>query len=901
MMRFFRRLFKMLVASALVAGCLFLSSDDFGRTWRGFVIAQLAERGIHLDFEHLVLNPFGGLVARDVRVFNNSDRQQLLASVDRLNLDIDYGKLLDHEVVLEGLALSDANLVLPVDPAAATETTIELRNVSARAFIVDGRLDLRQAEGTLSGIRLSVTGDLALPPKKRDEAAKSAAKALAAERMDAINNNRERIQRGLEWLKRFDFVSAPLINIDVHGAMDQLQDLSAKVSFEAKGLSYEGYTCQQLRADAEFNAGLIDLHRLHLRDRLGELNASASWRLGAQDLRFRLTSSADLPGLATTFLDNDNLREVVFYEAPHLALDGIWHADGPLSKHKRPVHVTGRLDCGRFSSRGSVFDGLSANLGVAPEGVYLRDVLLRHETGTLAVQMLLHETEGLRYRAVLRMDPAPFLPFAKTEQTREIIRRFQFSQQSNIFVEVEGSGPEKLLNRCRHIGHGELRNFTYRGVDLGMISADVEFNGQQQYYRNVKVQRQEGEGEAAEVHVDGAGRIVELKGIHSKIDPVAVVGAFTSPVAATIARYRLPMTTNASVDGAIHWREPDKNDFKVQFSHPTGSAHYPLWDKDYVISAPAGTLTFKGQQLHFDVHGEVFGDSLSVRGDVDLTPGRTVYNATVKAGKMFYDVLGKDVPFQDVAVEVKDRGEDVDFNVQAGLMGGHLSLIGAVQDKPSGAPYHGELRIEDVSFRRFAQIYSPSNDTEGDLTGHFKFTGRLDDWNALKGKGVAIMVNGNLHAVPILGPLAPILGKIIPAQIKGYNIAKEANCTFEVADGYVITDDLEALTSTFRISSSGRIDFLHDHLDFIATVRLRGLTGIVLMPFSELLEYHGEGSISDPRWTPHVFKGASNQRTQPSRLSEPRPGEGGDADRRRPAPGEARKAAPSMFMRPGGR
>jgi hypothetical protein len=102
-----------------------------------------------------------------------------------------------------------------------------------------------------------------------------------------------------------------------------------------------------------------------------------------------------------------------------------------------------------------------------------------------------------------------------------------------------------------------------------------------------------------------------------------------------------------------------------------------------------------------------------------------------------------------------------------------------------------------------------------------------------------------------------MLGTILPKQIAGYNIAKEADCTFDVADGFILTKDFEALTSTFKILLDGKIDFIRDALDLTAQVRVRGLPGIVFLPFSELLQYKGEGSISKARWTSKILKGVT--------------------------------------------
>jgi hypothetical protein len=259
------------------------------------------------------------------------------------------------------------------------------------------------------------------------------------------------------------------------------------------------------------------------------------------------------------------------------------------------------------------------------------------------------------------------------------------------------------------------------------------------------------------------------------------------------------------------------------------------------------------------------------------------------------------MPFTSLQADVTSSGNKAPFKVSADLLGGRFSLNGQLNLKSKPHPYEGELRMDSLSFKRFAQVYSPEQSSEGDLTGHFNFTGKLDDWKALKGSGVLIILNGNLYAIPILGPLTPLLSTILPNPIRGYNVAKEANCTFRVADGFIVTKDAEALTSTFRIVSNGSIDFIHDEIDFDAQVRVRGLPGLVLRPVSQLLQYKAQGTMAKPAWKPHLF-GLTDSQTRRRRptdaeleaaaaLSKP----AAASDEAPPTPPDSKPSGPSIL------
>ncbi|HEY1081546.1 MAG TPA: hypothetical protein VGE29_04750, partial [Prosthecobacter sp.] len=279
MKRLIRSLFKLCVASALLGGALYAGTESFSRQWRDFIAGQMADRGLYLDFERLRLNPFGGLIARDVRIFTGKDRKKVLASVDRLNLEFDYGKLMEKMFVVDGLELSHVDVSLPVEDSETGPEVIKLEDFSARAFLREGRLEIRQAEGLLSGIRISIKGELTLPDKKDEESKLKLDNLSLAQQMKVLKSHRRGIRKGLDWLKRFKFDAPPEIRLEVNGPVDRPLELAARLFFEARGLRYDTYVCHSLMAEAEFDAGLIDLTRLYLKDPTGQVNANATWRM----------------------------------------------------------------------------------------------------------------------------------------------------------------------------------------------------------------------------------------------------------------------------------------------------------------------------------------------------------------------------------------------------------------------------------------------------------------------------------------------------------------------------------------------------------------------------------------------------------------------------------------------
>ncbi len=861
MFRFVRRLLLFLAASSVLAGGIYLNTATFRGQWHGFVTHELALHGVHLDFEHLTVNPFGGLVARGVRVYNDVSKKHLIAAVDRLNLDVDFGSLIEGRVKIDALELLHASVALPVDPERPELTVVELKELSARAFLKERQLDIRHAEGLLSGgLHISISGVVELPEPKLDQPG-----ASAQERLSAMREHRAQIQRGLDWLARFQAPHAPSLRVKVAGALERPQELKAELLFQAEGLQFEDYVWKELIAEAEYDGGFIDLRRLHLRDHLGTLDATATWRMGAEKVRFRLTSSADLPGLARAFFDSDQLREVVFYEAPQLSLEGSLHVGRTRPEGLLPAEVTGRLDCGRFGSRGEIFNSLSLSLGTTPEGIFVRDALLKHKTGTLGLSVMNHRVHGFKYDLVLRMDPNVFLPFVPMPKTREIIQRFGFDDSSHIDVHLVCAGPSTNLRECPSSGHGVLRNFRYKDVPFESVELDLALLGDIQNYANVRGRRADGPLEAELVFVNDAddAKWLRLVNVQAEADAAGVVRAFAPKAADQIERYRFSAGTEVTVNGTIGYKaNPQFNNYKVAFKNPVGGAHYVLWNEDYPIIAPYGDIHILGDVLNFDIKGRLFGDTLRAKGAVNLAPNVRNYDVDVQAGRFPYEVFGKKLPFGDVRAGVHNRDGNVRFDIAADVLGGGMTLKGSLNEDREPNPYDGELRMDALSFQRFAQVYSPGNESIGDISGHFKFTGRMNDWKALKGGGALLIVNGNLLALPVLGPLTPVIGAFLPTPIKGYNVAKEADCTFRVSDGFIVSENIEVESSAFRVVSRGNIDFIRDDIDFNAEARLRGL-GILLFPVTQLLGFKGSGTIGDAKWHPRIFGGGNKDERKP--------------------------------------
>src|SRR5437764_8735079 len=102
------RFVVIVILGAVVAGGWYLAKRGFGRSWRALVVEELHKRGVEASVQRLTLDPFRGLVAQDVRIFDYKERENTIAEISRVALDVNYAALLQHQSFLNALDIRNA-------------------------------------------------------------------------------------------------------------------------------------------------------------------------------------------------------------------------------------------------------------------------------------------------------------------------------------------------------------------------------------------------------------------------------------------------------------------------------------------------------------------------------------------------------------------------------------------------------------------------------------------------------------------------------------------------------------------------------------------------------------------------------------------------------------------------
>src|SRR6516165_4573494 len=135
----------------------------FGRHWRALLSKEFQRFGFQIRVRRLTLNPLRGLVAEDIEIYESDRKQTVIAQVSDLSLDINYANLFQGEPALNSVDLHDAKISIPVDASGPKAARIRVTGLQARVYFFPGRIEVRQASGTFSGIQLQASGTLVNP------------------------------------------------------------------------------------------------------------------------------------------------------------------------------------------------------------------------------------------------------------------------------------------------------------------------------------------------------------------------------------------------------------------------------------------------------------------------------------------------------------------------------------------------------------------------------------------------------------------------------------------------------------------------------------------------------------------------------------------------------------------
>ncbi len=777
-----RRFFQIVLLMLLLGGAgtmWYLYNKGFTRPWREWVVGELRKRGVEATFGKLTVQPFRGLVAGNVKVYDSPARKRLIAQVDEMVIEANYAHAARGEPFLDALTLVDASLQIPLDPRNPAGPAVKVEKLNTRIHLPPRQLIVARLDAEVFGIRVNASGQLANPED-------------AARGRDSGRN--EELQRYLWWLveelRALRFESRPpQLDVRFNGDLSKPETLLVEAELKGEMIRCADYRIESLAIAGAWQNSALSVPRFEARDAVGRLQLSASYqsKTGAVDLR--LHSGMDLPAFVRATRMTD-IGEFTFRSVPKL--DVRVAATLPKGDRQFAYQVTGTVSVGAFDYGNVQFERLTGAFAANGREWALRDMNIRHRSGgelKLDAQQSYDEKGVGDFRLGFEsgLNPEVFAPLLRAQGKEAAARFAMFKFTEAPRITLSARGPTAL--DCSASGKLTIGRTSYRGIAAEKGHANLRYNGRVLNVDDFVVHRAEGIG-GGSLAFNLTEKTVELKSIRVALFPM---------------------------DVAL-WVDPD---------------------------------------LRLDIEPYRFANkppNLLINGTVDqMQPHkRTRLDVKLESPAMNYTFCGKDLSLTDVKANLFFTDERLKLtNVRAGLFGGTVTGEGDISILKAKPGHVASLRFADMDFARLTKLYFGYDESQGKLNGAYHFTGTGDRGRLMRGEGELTVTDGNVFAIPFLGPFSDILNKIVPGM--GYNKAHKASARFSIAEGIISTKDFVIEGKGFSMIGDGRIWFLEDRMDFDMRLNARGLPGVVLFPVSKLLEYRAQSKFSEPIWRPKLI------------------------------------------------
>jgi len=755
------------------------------KRWRNLIMEELSRRGIEAEIEKLTFDPFEGLVARNVRIYEDEEHENVLATINNITLDIDLARLVKKEQFLNTIDLRDADISFPIDPKKPKGERIEISNFSARIQMPDDTIDIQRAEFEIGGLIVNLRGALTQPTPRSSTKTKEYSP-------EETRQQRVFVSDLIKEIKKFEVAAGkPQLEVEIFGDLDRPEEIEAKLQLRAAEITRRKYSCDLLEADIEFKYPEIVLDRLLIKDQFGELHGHAQHSIGGDSVSFDVESTIDSHTLLRSILDNPAFAEVEFLDPPQLQMEGEYFINEVPMPGRPPIRVFGSARCERFDSRGVEFESFHVDFAVDREKLFFRNLFLEHETGNADATVLFDGDKGMRYKATVDLSPKIFSLFIDNEIAKDMIDRFSFDRSPNFLIEFEGYGPAKDRNTWITSGSVSASDFKYRGTPVKNVFTYFALEDNVLDFTNFRLDRAEGFLTGDLASIDSNRMIATIEGVSGTIDPVGTTLYFAPHVSEKLKQYDFSQPPTVTLDGDIGLEKDADHDFTVTFKS-RHDARYTFLDKSLPIVAPDGKVEITGEELDLDLKAKLFEGDVHVTGKFDLSENGTAFTSTVA--------------------------------------------------------------IRKIDFGQLAETYELKTSSQGHFTGNATIAGNIGSLESIIANGSAVIHDGNVFAIPVLGPLSKMIDLMMPKKRQaGYSIASEASAKLYLSEGKLRAEEFNALAGGFNLVGGGTVDLIADDIDFDVQMNLRGAPGVVLYPVSRLFKYKGEGPIADPTWRPVNF------------------------------------------------
>lgn len=794
-----RSLAFLLIALALLAGLGILgwaNHTGLPQSWREAIAREVAKQGAHIEIGSLRYIPFKGVIATDLRVFSEAEHLREISRLEQVILVFDKTKLARGLIHLTKIELSDARLILPVDPKDPDSEILNVTGANGTVLMPGGRrLEVRDARGKIAGIDVTldarIIGYQQGGDHKPDDPDTGKRRRLLA-----------RVIKELEtW--HFDKNHPPSIRISAEGTVNNYSSIRAKLALKVHKMEKNGHVLDEISAEADMNGDILTVTSLRATDRRGVLEGRIDYDLRGRGGRFDISSSLEIPKLLKAWAGLPSLQDVVISGMQSVEAAGEFQLD---ENNQPQIRVTGHARCESVMLRGIAFDEVGGAFSWRDGDLFLRELRLVRPDGE-ATGKALFEWPLVRLALQTTLPLPVYRPFFVNHPLERVLADFSENEDAGVDVQLEGSFDTSNRKAWAFTGSGAVKNLSYRGVPAKSASCKFSLNHHELDfyegtavfdYKNYPLRKafggaSEGTAKVGRIRFVRESRLVEVENVTGTMWAAPVLRLFAPKIADSLEQYRFHQPPVMTGSGIVDVTPAGRTTMDISFTSKH-TADYLFLGENLSLGSPRGKVAIRGQRVIVsDLQLSAFGGPVTARFD------------------------------------------------------------------HSGGVLSGDVSWTQLSLPALTSAYGFQMKGGGTATGRIDFSLQDGKIGTLAGDGLLALEKAELFSVPMFGPLTPLIGGVLNDETAGIQQAKNAFCTFGIEDGILTTNDFQTSTPSLNFAGEGTIDLRDRSIDMIMRMNARGILRFItlpLRPFSGLFQFHGTGPLKKPEWNSMKFSAA---------------------------------------------
>ncbi len=653
-MRRFLQIVLALVLLCAGATMWYLYRKGFSKSWREWLVDELRNRGVEVSFTKLTVEPFRGLVAKDVRIYQNASRKRVLAKVDEIVVEANYAHAARGEPFLNALTLVDASLDLPLDPKKPDGPAVRVEKLNTRLHLPPKQLLVARLEAEVFGVRIKAAGQLANPLFTK-----------ATPPTPPGPTGESPLARAVQELRSLRYEGPPPeLRLRFSGDMMTPESLVIEADFRGEKIRRGNYRLEALAASAVWQNQSRVISQFDARDVVGRLQLSASYQAPTGQAECRVRSGMNLPALlrASQLLD---FGEFKFESVPDLEFT----ARATLPDIGRPLkfQALGHVRVGRCQYGGTPLQRVNADFSWDGQNWAARDVHILHANGGElrldAQQRAGPNAPDFRLGLKSNLNPETLAPLfqARFKGLAKLLAQFRFYDAPQISLSARGPSPLD----CAASGDLVLGKCSYRGVEALSARANLRYNGRVLSVDDFLLKRQEGIGGGALAFDLQAGTCA-IRQVRCALFPTEAALWIDPDLVGDLRPYRIvknpPMLL---IDGIVDMRKPPRRT-KLDITLNAPVIDYTFCGKDLHFQDVTGKLNFvDGRMKMTDIRAELFGGTMKGDADISLLKSKPGHAAQLEFEGINFSKLTK-LYF--------------DYDESQGKLSGHYNFTGAGDD-----------------------------------------------------------------------------------------------------------------------------------------------------------------------------------------------------------------------------